>query len=396
MNASREPHSSNTDIDLIELFNTLWKRKVTITLVGLLLGVLCLVYLLVSSGKYAGEFILREPAGTQVGAYAPLNDNIKEHYKKFLTDTGRYISTNVQFEITSKGLLQDIVRNLQNNTAFETALKTHSADVRNMSESEFSDVRKILVSKFSVKDVTQKNPNAYVTLNWSDPDELSNILHATLTLAQQQLNATNLEFLYGLADNIERRNSAQIKALEQEIASLVDAIDFETQSRLLFLREQATIARELNLADNILTQGSQVSLNLTPLGQAAKEGAVTAPGNSSIGMAYLGGYKSLEKEVALIESRTKEQNYSLDVGYVAMKRELLELQNNEDAKQFREVIKASPFASGADVFNIQKSLITVNNLRNKSLILVLSVLFGIFTSCVFILVKGAFQRYSDV
>lgn len=379
MNTSQEYHSLNDETDLIDLFTTLWEKKITIFLITFVCGCLGLVYLFVTPGKYVGEVVLRGPIGAQLVSYATVNDGIKEHYEDFLVSSRRASKEVNQFEVSTDSLVEDMVRELEDYDEVEIALKKHVPQIKSMPEAEFEGQKKLFFSKFKVINATEINPEARVSLEWPDGDQLLAVLSTTLALAERNLNTGKIKFLNKLADNIEWRNASEVKALDRVLVSKMETVDLKMQGKLLFLKEQANIARELGFAETKLTEGGQD--NQISLDNGNQGGGSTTT--------YLRGYKSLEKEIALVLSRTKEQNYLLNPSFMDIQARVIELKNNGDADQFRESIAASPFAFSSDIFNIKVDMILVKNTRNAPFILVFSVILGFVSSSVIVLIRNA-------
>ena len=389
MNSSLEQHQASDEIDLIELFSKLWSKKLTIFLISFLCGCLALGYLFLTPGKYSGEFVLRGPTGDQLAAYAPLNDSIKEYYAEFLQNTGRNSVGANQFEIATDGLVAEMVRELQDLEEFEVALKEADSEYRDMSDEEFFEARSAFISNISIVLATERDPDVRINFDWRDKSQLLDIFVKALLSAEENLNSGQLRMLSGLADNIERKTLNERENLNRNLVSVRETVDLETAGRLLFLKEQASIARELDLAENSLMKGSQQNLRSY---KVSDDGVTSLNRPETL---YLRGYKSLEREIDLIESRKGDEKYLMDQTFLNVKRDAIALKNDESAKLFRISIETSPFALGSDVFSIRKEAIKVKNTRNDSLILALSLFFGFFSSCIFVLMRAALQRHNS-
>lgn len=397
MSAPQEYYLPNDETDLIELFSTLWRGKFVVALAVLVFLGVSVIYLLATPGKFVGEIVLRGPTGARLAAYAPLNDGIKEHYAGFLEQAGQAVEATNQFEVSTNSLERDIVRELQDYNEFAQALKTHDDSIGEMSEEAFEDARMRLFSKLTISPATERNPQGRVALEWSDEDQLLSILEATLTLADQSLSTEKLEALNGLANNIERRNQAESQELDRALLSARETADLKRESRLLFLKEQAEIARTLDLADNSLATGgqdSQLTVNMSvdldlddELRNENDELRNIAP--KAI---YLRGYKSLEKERALLMARTDEQNYILNPYYLELKHQAIVLKNNGAAELFREAIKASPFARDAAIFKVNREAIWITNTRNAPMILIAAIFLGAILGSIIVVVRSAILR----
>ena len=386
MNSSQEHHQSNDEIDLVELFAKLWSEKLFIMLISLLCGCMALAYLLMTPGKYSGEITLPAPNGTQLAAYAPLNDGITEHYGEFLRNTNGTDAAASQFEVSADGLMADMVYELRDLKEFLAAVKEHSDDHGNMSDEEFFEAKTELISNFTVGLAEDDGPGVKIKFNWRDKNQLLDIVNTTLLSAQNNLNSAQFDQMNELADNIKRRIDDQRKEIASDLASVIEAIDIETESRLLFLREQASLARELGLAENSLTKTAQQNF----FSYGTSDEGVTAPNRSET--AYLRGYKSLEREIDIIESREGEEKYLLDQNFLQARRSEIKLKNNKAAQMFSAVIETSPFAKGAKIFDIRMESVRVTNTRNAKLILALSLILGLFGSSAFVLIRSALRR----
>lgn len=390
MTSSQEHSQMNGEISLIELVIQLWNKKYTILLISILCGCLGIVYTLISPGKYVGEFVLRGPAGASIAAYANLNDSINEHYGKFLNDgeENQELIKSSQFIITTDGLVEDMTRKLQEFGEFEAALKMHSTRASALSADEFFDARTAYFSKLRIIFATDRNPETRIVLNWPNEQELVKILEETLSNAEKNLVSDKLVLLNSLADNVERRTENILKKLVREHVSVKEIVDLENISKLIFLKEQADIARELNLSENSLAKSRQEN----------KFFFEKKSGNRNIynilpEAVYLRGYKALEKEIRLIENRLGEEKYLINPRYMGISQEIIEQKNIASAELFRDSIISSPFTSNTDIFSISESAIRIENSRKTTLIVGIFFVFGFFGSCTLILTREAFSAH---
>lgn len=389
MSFSQDDHRPHDEINLIEMFVKLWEGKTIIALGTFLCGCLGLGFILLLP-KHVGEFAIRGPVGTSLAAYAPLNDGIKKHYGDFLQTTGNNASGTNQFEISTEGIVEDMVRELQDFSEFENALREYVPKIRSMSADEYSNERNDLLENLTISYATESNPTARVTFEWHDEAQLLDIFTTTLSKAEENLNANKTELLTGLAKNIARRTLSEIRSLDQDLLSVMESTNLESESRLILLKEQAAIARELNLADNTLTEGGQRDQISFSILNGKDDHDRPRPLPEAL---YLKGYKSLEKEVALIEARTSEQSLLMNPLFLETKRRIIALKNNASAELFQEAIDASPFPNRSNIFNINRDAIRVKNKRSLPLILAASLLLGFLVSCTLVLIKDALHRH---
>ncbi len=179
--------------------------------------------------------------------------------------------------------------------------------------------------------------NFTIDFNWPDPNEAKKILQETLNLTSKNLKRSiDLE----LSKELEFRKKFLINK------------DIE---RLNYLKEQSAIAKELNILknqiDNVNLSQSSVSLSI----------------NTADIAYYLRGYKAIDKEIELIESR-KYQNLTF------MEQEL----NNFKDKEI-EFVK----------YNV--NLMDHNSLKNEKLILIISILLGLTVGIFYVLISNTFK-----
>lgn len=396
MNTSPENNVPDDEVNLLEILADLWKAKMSILLVTGLCGLLGLGFLLLAP-KYVGEFVLRGPVGARLSAYAPLNDGIKEHYEDSLQKPDANKEITDQFEISTNSLVSDMTRELQDFEEYEQALREHSAKVRGMSDEKYRDERSDLLSDFVITPASKTNSSARVAFEWHDEEQLLDILTSTLTLAESNLNSNKTAFLTGLSDNIARRTQDKLQSLDRDLKSVMEVVDLETESRLLLLTEHAAIARELDLAENNLAANSQDSQFLLNISSSNAAPGTPEDLNRNVPekALYLRGYKSLEKEIALMEGRTREQKYLLDLNFLDVKRQSIELKHDAAAELFQNAINTSPFASDADIFGVARDAIRVSNKRSIPIILAFSLILGFFGSCAFFVIKSALLRHQN-
>ena len=183
-----------------------------------------------------------------------------------------------------------------------------------------------------------KNQNNYIiNFIWHDPDEARKVLEDTLNLVSKNFKEIiDLEL-------------EQFLEYEKKLSKNKDTI------RLDYLREQSAIAKELNIIDNQIDKANlsqtSVSLNI----------------NTADIAYYLRGYKAIDKEIDLIKNR----DYQI---YKLIEQEV----DSFKAKNIKFVD-----------YNVY--LMDVKSLKDRKLILVISILIGLIVGIFYVLIRNAFQ-----
>ena len=185
---------------------------------------------------------------------------------------------------------------------------------------------------------SKKNEESYIiNFKWHDPNEAIKILQETLNLVT--INLKNLI------------HSEFFQAIEYEKKILID----NDRQRLDYLREQSSIAKELNIIDNQID-----NLNLN-------QSNVSLSINTADIAYYLRGFKAIDKEIELIENRSY-QNFKL-------------IQKELDS------LKKDNF-KWAD-YNVY--LMDIKSLKDTKKIIVISILLGLIIGVFYVLISNAFQ-----
>ena len=274
-----QPYSPTHDdeIDLFELFQSLWQEKILIVLVTAVVTVLALIYALTATPIYQTQATLVPPPAYAVQGY---NEGRMEAFR----NTGvKELTANEVYSIFKTNLNSSQLRN-----AFfeEVYLPSLSAEQqKNSRESLLKTFNKIL----SVKQGDPKtNPNLYqVSVELDNPDEAASWVTQYIDRAT---TATKLE----LKKNIEAEQSVRINALSSQITSLLDTAKKEREDQMNLLKEALYIAESIGL-ENTSPQSDKASLG----------------GNRYIDndLIYTRGAKTLRAQLAVLEKRSSDEPF---------------------------------------------------------------------------------------
>ena len=120
-------------------------------------------------------------------------------------------------------------------------------------------------------------------------------MEASLQKVFASVGRENHTRLVNLKNSLEVQIQTELESVEQEIAALIRTARFSAQARMAFLREQAEIARELNIAEGATETFVNASADPKSL-QATAEIPF-----------YLRGYRAIEKELEILLGRSDDQ-----------------------------------------------------------------------------------------
>ena len=262
------------EIDLLELFKVLWKKKIAI------------IFITIISVSIAFAYNYSKPESFNNKIEIKKSDDVK--FLKFSGLFGFLDFYQEENELTKKNIsekfLERFVNKLMDYNELVFVLKNYNKNNKDFSELSSNEVQALFNSakRFKIYNLTLDNdgtinntPNQNYVLNfdWNKRSEGRDILKETLKLALKNFGNEICEELEEL--------------LEIKINDTLNA----DSSRINYLMEQSVIAKELDIADNqvdnINLPQSYVLFNI----------------NTTDVAYYLRGYKAIEKEINNIQKR---------------------------------------------------------------------------------------------
>ena len=271
--------SQNDEIDLIDLFIVLWNGKMKI--IGAV-AISVLSVLFYQSYQPQQSFL----ATTNI---KPINSSEALNYQS-LNDIGF-------FKITSDGLLKLYIEKLDQRTIFEEGIRKYELLDRESFEDE--QIFNEAVKKFaaSIEILLTSADNWEIVYEYDDQLKWEQFLsYVNLSINQNVKKTIQQQFENSLTAARVKRDF-EIQDIDTKIKNALSDYHRTTSDRLFYLKEQAAIARTLGLANNTIeaqTFGDQNNI-VTNLQSKAPY--------------YFRGYKSIEKEIQLMESRTNTKPF---------------------------------------------------------------------------------------
>jgi LPS O-antigen subunit length determinant protein (WzzB/FepE family) len=313
------------EIDLMDYVKTIWDGKIKILLITIISFLLGFGY----------------------------NSQIPNNYLNSLS-----VNPSKDYKILMVENLKKLVKSNQSNQSIKSIKSIQKQFIDELKDYEefilnIKNIKKVQehVSKFKIEDQqiefykyvqsleiveSKKNEGKYIiNFKWHDPDEAKKILKDTLNLVSKNLK----------------------KLIELEILQL---LEFEKKSllyrdieRLDYLKEQSTIAKELNITDNQID-----NVNLT-------QSSVSLSINTADIAYYLRGYKAIDKEIELIKNRKRFK-------YI-----------DKEINEFKD--------AEINLVNYNIYLMESKSLKNTRLILMKSILLGLLAGVLYVHISNTIQ-----
>ena len=374
-----DPHD---EIDLLELFDILWHQKLTIIGVTALASALALLAFIFTPVKYEGELRISALDTSQIAAYATLNDT--PGLSRPIYAEGALIGQ--EGVILSENLFQSVLDEIAKGQVFGRAHEISDPFFQNFTGSQ-RQLREALNKvgsnyRFTPNDESETSG----TLNFvtAEPETTEFILKQAFKLMNENIRRDNLAAVNALQKSIETSLAFAIEEIEAAIDSAQSNYRIEMTAYLAKLREQAAIAREVNITgtQSASSNGPQIGFRLdneSPL--------------------YFRGYKALEKEIKLIENRGSGDDLRPFIdGYSELASQLQRLKDDKRLDRLATGIAVSPLADSAlfKPANVELDNIVYKPSLNKGVILLLIAFLTLIVTSAFVLFRHFLSEQSKV
>ena len=362
----------NDEIDLAGLIQTLWDDKRSILISVILAALATLGF---QSTQPAPSFI----ATTEI---KPISASQRD----------QYLQSNVIgfFEVNESILINRYIEQLEIGDFIEDAIRTHKlVDPEDYEDEQAYDFAVMaLVNKIEINPPTDENTQATgeVRRNWQIQFEFNDKIQwlQALSSIHSSVNSTineNLrdQFQIQLSSAKLMRNF-ELEDIRTQIVNAMVDYDRTTADRLAFLREQASIARELDVAKNTI-EAQTFSTQNSVLANVQTDTPF-----------YLRGYEAIEKEIDLISSRDDKRAFV--AGLLDLQRKVRTIEQDEKLERAELLFATTPIMNEDDFSAV---IVDINATEfvpqsKQTLSLALAVILGGFVGIFYVLTKSAIRN----
>lgn len=365
---------NNTDeIDLLEVFQNLWDGKWLIGWISVAALAIGGTYVAITPNKFDASLM-----------FSPINSSAAQEYQE-LNEVGFFEVSpaslmNLMSEVmVEREVISDVIKrtgliersNYSSDDEYNLAARRAAFDISIQRDEDLTE------NSLETADTPLLQASWNLKISGDDLDLTENFLVSAIQATEEVARARLIDNFNRRIEATIRSQSSSIEDTERAINNAFDDYAVRLSDRLEFLREQAQIARALNIARNTLevtnfTQGNSILANVnadTPF--------------------YMRGYEAIEKEIELLQSRSEPDAFIPN---------LREMQNSvrsilQDPTLDRAIaaFEASPVVDPvrftAARYDIAALEVTYH--KKTSLILALSLVLGGFLGMVTVLFRAA-------
>lgn len=357
------------EIDLFEFFETLWQGKWIIIFASLVAVIVSVVFIKLKPNSYDGSTEIYQAKGAVFTEYVHINEV--------------FGSNSYGYVINRENIFNYFVEEFNDREELVAELKGDSYVLGVLEKIEVEEEKNAtliaLVKQFQLVPPAKNQKYWQLKFEWHNADEGKDILRRALRSVLLNVKETILSDIERLASARSSRNQLKIQKLEVDLVVLEQKIKLKDDSRVLFLKEQASIARALDIENNLL--------NVNSLNESQSNG-VSLSVSSSTPPFYLRGYKAIEAELNALSTRALAANDT----YVSIQSQLLTVKSDIS---FQQMLAAKSVVIEDHVFDwvhFDLAYSVIKSQKKPLLYIVLALMLGGIFGSLYILISSAVAK----
>ncbi len=365
--------SHDDEIDLFDLVESIWSGKWMVLLVTIISGLFGVMYVLFAPTQISGSLSIDKGRTEVFYQYIPINEQMKANGASLVFTPDNVFDEFVTEFRDYEELIQTVIQHSAKYKAFKGTPE------------EQEELAIKLAKQFQIVAPAKNETTWGIKFEWRDEHEARVILEEALSQVLANVRASSFSQVERFAGAVDARIERQLENEKQKLASIENQIDLELERRLVYLREQAAIARELGYETSRLSHSNNASSNS---GVEVSVQATETP-------LYLRGYAAIDKEIALLKARSSEDRYSQSDEYIKTKRRVFELQSDMTTEQIARALDSVSTDDASQWVNYRLYLLDVASSKKALLVLIVSLVFGGMIGIFFVLIRAAYRNHQE-
>ena len=376
----------NNEINLIELIYTFWEGKWKIVAAVVISLTALISYQLTQTNNFTAITEIK-PIGIKktnehlvfnnLLAYANTNTRNRDEGKFSIITSANLLSLYIDI-LNDRSVFEDAIHkfNLLNASQYNNDQEYNEAVIRLASSikilSPLTDINKKKEGRLEISYYT-------INFNYHDAEKWKSVLVHVDELANKLVKKTLVEGYNDILSSLKSERKYKLEDILTKINNYIIDYEREVSDRMLYLKEQSAIAKELGIAKNTIevqTFGNQNAL-LSNI-------KTDAP-------FYLRGYEAINKEIELIQSRKDKKAFTIG---------LFELEKRKRAIEQDQTIKRISLALQSDLLTDKKfSAASVNGIttkfeyKNYKQMFVLVIIIGLIVGAFYVVISNEIQSH---
>jgi len=373
MSEVRPPYDDG--IDLFEFFETLWDGKWKIILTTFVAAIIGVVFSVVKPNSFEVSTPFHSGKPSVFITYTSLNDLLK--------------SNKFSFSVDENSIFKMFIAEFNDYEEMVDAVSTSEFVQKSIKNLDDDDKQRALIGfakAFKLKAPSKKEKNWTLSFEWHDHIEGAKLFNDAIRQMLSNIKNISVSNVNELAEVIDIQNTRNLEQLRNKLSLIEKNQTYIIKKRIQYLREQSAIAKELGIETN--------RLDANALSKSSKN-AISLSVNSNDVPFYLRGYKAIDKEIALIESRSDEEKLLIADGYIQTKEEIISLETDLSSSQLRNAAEVIANDIPNDWVQFDLSIADVKSQKKSMLYVALSIVLGGMVGAMYVLISNAVRKRKE-
>ena len=352
------------EIDLFELFDVLWNKKITIILVTLIATVIGTLIFFNSPKSYEVTTDLNPAKDYVFTKYFVLNKELQK--------------SEFNYSLSAEGIYSLFIKEFQDYEELRSTISEqeiiHDTVLNNLNDIEKRNLVNKSIKNFKIIEPNKNNNIRRFRFVWSDVKTGTEIIENSIDLIKANLKNNILADLRQFTESLELQRTIQTESILNQIQILLKTEKLNLQKTSLYLTEQALIARSLDLAKSSFSE-------------------MEFKNNEHSMLDYLRGYEALEKQNSLLLARSDEDMLMLSSEYVNLLDQLEQMDKDILPRQLNEIYSILLQDDANSWLEYDFSLADIKSLHiSLRKFILISSLFGFISISLFILLANSYSN----
>lgn len=254
------PYQDNDEIDLVELFRTLWKQKAKIALITAVTTLAAGIYAFTAEEVWTSKAVITAPKASDMGEFYLLAQNLERNAPMIMTPDGVQTKTEdakqLQFANLQTNLFKefkDALNSLDERRAFFVNSDFYKEKIKGRSEQD---------QKNLLREITDKNIQ-YIAADVKKTFDIitlsANTAKSSQILLQQYIEAVNAK----VVNNNEHELTLLLNKFRQDLAAEAKALETSAEDMLKLqiknVSDSLAQAKEMNLIETSANLPTEIS-----------------------------------------------------------------------------------------------------------------------------------------
>ena len=378
-----KPHYDD-EIDLVELFQTIWDGKWKIIATTFIAAIFGFVFSVVKPNSFEVSTPIQIGKQSVFLQYTPLNDLLKKEGMLFDNETNPN-----GYSIDSDSIFKQFVIEFNNYEELIDAVSSSEYVKETIEDYDDIDKNKALIEfakSFELRAPSKNDENWFLFFEWPDDIEGVRILNDAMQKMLLNIRNDSKSDIDELATAIEIRNTQELEILRNELNLIQEKIIDRNKKRIQYLIEQSEIAKELGIETN--------RLDANALSQSSQNGISLSVSSNDVPF-YLRGYRAIDKEISLIQMRTEEEKLLSASGYLEIKEKIFSLEKDLSSSQLRNASEVIAIDDPNDWVEFDLAIAEIKSQKKTILYVALSIVLGGIIGAIYVLISSAIRKREE-